>query len=202
MISSAEDLRELVTEIARDSPNPHDVAARVLDKLTGDAVALEIALRLSFPGWVVNTLKRPRVAPHATTPATTSASPSLSVEPPRVYVDTEGQRRVSPKTAALVDWYTARLNASVKVGASIQDWKRLGECTVSELRWMAALRRTKAAADLSVAEVFENLAAALAENSADTVADLDRSIGEAILKGRELGRHDLDRSIGEAILKG
>lgn len=165
MIGSAEEFRTLVDSEIADEPNPHIVAERVLDKISGDIDAMRIALNLSLSGWVATRAKRPPLA----RPDSTRAQ----------YVDGEGRRRPSAKAAGLVDHYLRKLAASVNIGDGV--WKKLGDCTVTDLHFLVQLRRGEAAANLEMAEKYQRLADALTKSQAATVATLPRKTGESIL---------------------
>lgn len=165
MIGTPEEFRALVDDELATEPNPHIVAARVLDKITGDTEAMRIALELSLSGWVAIRAKRP--------PAVRSGNTGAG------RVDAEGHPRASAKTAGLVDNYVRKLNASVNVGGGT--WKKLADCTVADLRILVQVRRNDAAANLDAAGKYEKLAEALDKSRAKTVGKLARATGEAIL---------------------
>jgi hypothetical protein len=164
MTTSAEDIRDLVLTEAETEPSPHVVAARIVDKLAGDADALRIALSLAAPGWVASLIRRPHMVRSGA---------------PVAYVDGEGHRRASAKTAGLVDWYLTRLRASVNVGTG--QWKRLADCTPDDLRYMATVRYQQAKANEAAAERYRKLGLACQEKGVAIVAELPAEIGKAIL---------------------
>lgn len=187
MISNAEEFRNLVRLIAASEPNPHRVAEVLLGKLSGHPDALIVALGETAPRWVAAFIKRPHVTPPAEPRDQDDSDygPTFSGAPtaPPVFTDSEGNKRLSRRQVGLVDWYTAKLDASVKVGGTTGDWKRLRDCTVSDLDWMIDERLSQAAQNVDTARRLERLRDTMREAKAGSVADLDPAVGREILRG-------------------
>jgi hypothetical protein len=161
-IESSSDLRTAIAELGKHDPDPGVVTEKLLSNLT-DAEA-HVVVSVTLREYVRHVLSRPVVQPAAD---------------PATYKTKSGQRTASAATAALIDWYSAELSASVYVGES---WKRLGDCSARDLEYLVSSRRSKAAEVLAEAERYERLLTAVTEFGVDTVASLDPEVGREVLK--------------------
>lgn len=160
-------LRQYVLDTAEGESDPRVVAEKVLASVS-TIDELRVIAEACLSSWAWSLLKRP----HASRVVDTTV---------RTFTDSNGIPRASTKQIGFIDAYTKALNARVKVGEGFGDRKRLGDCTVTDLTWMANLRREMASKNEAAASRLEKLAYAMACAEVTTVAELDRAVTENIL---------------------
>lgn len=170
MITSSAELRSVIGELGKHDPDPGVVAEKILAGLA-DAEAHVVA-QVTLRDYVRHVLAKP-----VSTPVMQESArvPQGSAS----YRTKGGQKTASASTAALIDWYSAELAASVYVGES---WKKLGDCNTNDLQYLIDSRRSKAADVLAEADRYERLLKAVKKARVDTVSSLDASVGREVLK--------------------
>lgn len=93
------------------------------------------------------------------------AAPAPSVRPAR-------SAKVAAIRASAPKWLSDRLNT----GADPSEWKRIGDCSFSDLMFAAGQRRDQAARTSAKAEHLERLAELLRVHGVDRVRDLPESL--------------------------
>lgn len=178
-------LRQFLLAAAGKESDPYVICERIL---AGELSVLELRViaEACLPGWAWEQMKRPhsRYEMVADAPETVSATIAPTFNDgtmPRTFVDSQGIQRAGWRQVAFLDDYGKRLNQAVKVGDATSDRKRLAECTVADLKWMADYRYNVAEKNLATATQLTDLATALETAGVDTVADLPREVGEKIL---------------------
>lgn len=175
-------LRQYILLLAEDEVNPSVIAGKILaEALTYGE--LRVIAEATLRGWAWEQMKRASVvsvenAGDLITPAF-SDTPRKTKAEVRTFVNPRGGRGPSWRLRDFA--YAQELRKPVKVGKADGDKKRLGECTITDLAYMAQCRRTMAAANLAEAAKYTTLADALKKADVDTVADLPREVGQKIL---------------------
>lgn len=143
-------LRGLIREVATDMPcaDPREIASRV-EKLTTNEQVSAFYTEALVP--VVRDLLREQ--------RNTALAQAVA-----------GAHRVSPKVAAVRDWWTEMLAARVHVGGS--HWKLLGDCTADDLRFCISEREAEIERIQAQVARYERLLAAVIEHGAAKVSDL------------------------------
>lgn len=159
-IQSADDLKAVILELGRTEPDPGVVTEKILSSLKH--AEAHVVAQVTLRDYVRHILSRPPVAAQT-----------------RTYETRGGQKTVSAALAGIIDWYEAELSRSVFVSDT---WKRLADCTRSDVDKLASARKRKAADLIAEAEKYEALAQAMDESGADTVADLDPEVGREVLR--------------------
>ena len=149
-------LTTLAREVAADSGlhDPREIAEKMLADMSGDDMAA--ALRATLPGYVRDVIGSQQ---------------------------RQAMRRVfrpnrSAKVAQRRDWWADLLSSSVFVDG---DWKAFGDCTRSDVGWLAEQRRAEAARNLAQAAVYDEVDALMAEHGAETLSGLPRNVVPASL---------------------
>ena len=62
------------------------------------------------------------------------------------------------------------------------EWKSFGDCTRSDVGWLAEQRRAEAARNLAQAAVYDEVDALMAEHGVETLAGLPRDVVPAALE--------------------
>jgi hypothetical protein len=183
-------LRHLIREVLDSSTlsDPHAIAAEVARRI--DDADLRTALEQCLADPVREEIRRNRNGglPTLTPPPPSSPRLTLHTQPavmaeqpggaPRPVIKTTPARPVgrSAKVAAIREsgprWLRDRLNT----GAEPREWKRIGDCTFTDLMFAAAQRRDQAARTSAAAERLERLAELLRTHGVDRVRDLPASV--------------------------
>lgn len=157
------DLRALVREVAAASTtaDPPSIAKQVLDRI--DRRHSREALEQALPTIVQHVISRGRNAAGA--------------DPAADHPKDATQGRIvggghSAKVAGIREWWRRQLNTMVAVGPAPDDWKRLRDCTATDLDFAAEIREHLARSNAAAAERMRDLAADLRRTGAATVADL------------------------------
>lgn len=177
-------LRRYVLSQSENEVNPNVVTGKILAEDLS-VFELRVIADACFAKWTWEQLKRP----HDPVPTVeTSEKMPATVAPTfndgakqRTFVDSRGVPSASWRRNAFLDDYSRQLNKAVKTGDSVTDRKRLADCTVADLTWMANYRQAVAEKNLATATQCTDLAAALTKAGVETVAELPREVGEKIL---------------------
>lgn len=149
-------LASVARETASDSGlhDPQEIAEKMLAGMSAKDMAA--ALRTTLPGYVrevIGTQQRQAMR--------------QAFRPNR-----------SAKVAQRRDWWAEMLVSSVFVDG---DWKSFGDCTRSDIGWLAEQRRVEAARNLAQAEVYAEVETLMAEHGVETLAGLPRDVVPAAL---------------------
>ncbi len=155
------DVRALIREqmANAESFTTQQIVDRVLTLLSPDGRAQ--ALRIALPSLV-------RDVAHGTRPHRDSNRPASTP--------------VSAKVAARRSWWEQQIEAIYSAGVVM---KRLGDFTADELAGLTATAHEMAASNAAAAARFEKLLAAMGEQGAERVRDLDGEILQDILESGE-----------------
>jgi hypothetical protein len=164
-VSDEFDLRALVREVcdSHPSPDPTMLAKEVNQRIGEDD--RDVALEQALMTVVMHTVSRSR---H-------SASPGGQWAP-------ETQMRFaaggfpSHKVASIREAWRRVLHDRISVGPEPDAWKFLGDCTVADLSYAAALREEHARRTAARAAQYRRLAALLTEHGVTTVGQLPESV--------------------------
>jgi hypothetical protein len=186
-------LRRLVREVLDTSTmsDPHALADEVLRRIGNDDLRAALGqvlasmvreeIRSSRNGGLPVSLSSPSTprTSHLTlhkhpVPRQTMEEQPGAFASPRL---TQSAKRArSAKVAAIRDaapkWLRDRLNT----GGDPREWKRVGDCTFSDLMFAAAQRREQAARTSAAAERLEALAELLRAHKVELVRDLPQSV--------------------------
>lgn len=190
-------LRHLIREVLDSSTmnDPHSIAPEVLRRVEdGDLRAalgeclpamVREMIRASRNGGIPNLSATPPAGPRPAPRLTLHAQPStpevMSEAPGTGPMASVGRRPVakpgrSAKVAAIREsgpkWLRDRLNT----GADPREWKRIGDCSFSDLMFAAAQRRDQAARTSAAAERLEALAELVRAHGVGRVRDLPESV--------------------------
>ncbi|MER5843247.1 hypothetical protein ABT099_23705 [Streptomyces prasinus] len=134
--------------------------------------SLPAALRPEAPRLTLHT--RPEVMTD-TQPKTMQEQPSGA---PRPVIKATPARPAgrSAKVAAIRESGPRWLHDRLNTGADPREWKRIGDCTFTDLMFAATQRRDQAARTSAAAERLERLAELLRSHGVDRVRDLPESI--------------------------
>jgi hypothetical protein len=194
-------LRHLVREVLNTSTltDPHAIAEEVARRV--DDGDLRTALGQCLSHLVREEIRSSRNGglPSVSSTFTTSAPPLPRQAGPRLTLHTQPQQTVmtespgavprpvikvpparrpgrSAKVAAIREsgpkWLRDRLNT----GADPREWKRIGDCSFTDLMFAAAQRRDQAARTSAAAERLERLAELVQAHGVDRVRDLPESV--------------------------
>lgn len=133
-----------VAESAADDAGPVEIAQAAIDK-AGDELAGQFLLDL-----------------------VSALVPTILGAQRRGAMGGNGGR--SPKLERRRSWWARALQSRVAVGGG--EWKRLGDCTVDDLRSCIADRESFISSVRGQIEGYEKLIAAMQEHAADTVGEL------------------------------
>ena len=149
-------LTTLARTVAADSGlhDPREIAEKMLAGMSSKEMAA--ALRATLPGYVRDVIGSQQ-----------RQAMRRAFRPNR-----------SAKVAQRRDWWAEMLASSVFVDGV---WKSFGDCTRSDVGWLAEQRRAEAARNLAQAAVYDEVDALMAEHGADTLAGLPRDVVPASL---------------------
>lgn len=185
-------LRHLVREVLDTSTmsDPHDIAPEVLLRI--DASDLRAALRECLPAMVREMIRSSRNGGFLSTPPQRRTPPRLTLhKDPEAEVMSERpgsgpmasvglpparkpgrSAKVAAIRAAGPKWLTDRINTA----ADPREWKRVGDCSFTDLMFAAGQRRDQAARTSSAAERLESLAELVRTHGVSRVRDLPASV--------------------------
>lgn len=187
-------LRHLVREVLNSSTvnDPHAIASDVLGQI--DEADLRVALRECLPSLVREMIRSSRnggllagVSHSASSPSTQprltlhAQSDVMTEQPggaPRPVMKAAPAQRLvrSAKVAAIrasgPKWLADRINTA----ADPREWKRVGDCSFTDLMFAAGQRRDQAARTSAAAERFERLAELVRVHGVERVRDLPESV--------------------------
>ncbi|NUQ97871.1 MAG: hypothetical protein HOY79_15390 [Streptomyces sp.] len=183
-------LRHLIREVLDSSTlsDPHAIAAEVARRI--DDADLRTALEQCLADPVREEIRKNRNGGLPTLATALPSAPRLTLHTqpdvmteqpggaPRPVVKAAPVRRParSAKVAAIREsgpkWLRDRLNT----GAEPREWKRIGDCTFTDLMFAAAQRRDQAARTSAAAERLEQLAELVRAHGVERVRDLPASV--------------------------
>ena len=88
----------------------------------------------------------------------------------------------SRKVASIRETWRRMLRDRIAVGPDISDWKFLGDCTVDDLAYAAAIREDHARRNAARAQQLRDLAELLDQHGVSTVGDLPEPVLSASLQ--------------------
>lgn len=149
-------LTTLAREVAADSGlhDPREIAEKMLAGMSGDEMSA--ALRATLPGYVRDVIGSQQ-----------RQAMRRAFRPNR-----------SAKVQGIRDWWAEMLASSVYVNG---EWKSFGDCTRSDVGWLAEQRRAEAARNLAQAAVYDEVDALMAEHGVETLSGLPRDVVPASL---------------------
>lgn len=169
MITSGEDLRTAIRELAEHEPDPARITHKLLNSITPSEA--HVIVTVTLHDYVRRTVTHPSA----------QLSQDMHESSLRTYSTQSGQRTVSGRIAAARDWIDSELIKSICVNPGTRDWLHLGDCTRENCLAAAASRHRKAAETTAEATRFELIAEALEEHDARTVRDLPRDVLRVVL---------------------
>lgn len=180
-------LNSLIREVLATSlmPDPHDVSEEVLRRITNDQ--LRPALRQCLPALVGDYARRHlnnADRPHFRSPqANPTAAAAISSAPVAAFPERAAKAEIkprqitrSPKVAAYRELGQQWLRARVYVSADPREWKFMGDCTFTDLMFMAAQRRDQAERTNAKAAEYERLADLMQAHDVTRVRDLPADV--------------------------
>jgi hypothetical protein len=149
-------LTTLARTVAADSGlhDPREIADKMLAGMSAKEMAA--ALRATLPGYVRDVIGSQQ-----------RQAMRQAFRPNR-----------SAKVQGIRDWWAEMLASSVFVNG---EWKSFGDCTRSDVGWLAEQRRAEAARNLAQAAVYDEVERLMAEHGVDTLAGLPRDVVPASL---------------------
>ena len=149
-------LTTLARTVAADSGlhDPREIAEKMLAGMSGDDMAA--ALRATLPGYVRDVIGSQQ----------------------RQAVRQVFRPNRSAKVQGIRDWWAEMLASSVYVDGV---WKSFGDCSRTDVGWLADQRRVEAEKNLAQAAVYDEVNALMVEHGAETLADLPRDVVPAAL---------------------
>lgn len=165
MITSAEEFRDRVFQIAAYEDDPYKVTRLALDELE-TASEWRVVAELTAGKWVKDLLST------ALPPAEKRSGTA------KTYRDAQGNKRASSKQVQFLSWWERRIAVKINTPGGA---KTLGQCTAEDLDWIAKLRDQKAAEDMAAAARYRKLADVLRDQKLTIVAEVDAATGRDIL---------------------
>ena len=158
-----ESVRDMVIRYAQLHEGPRDITDAIVKELDPIPDAIRSAFAEILPSYCTNVLGNQR---------------RQNARPPLETVD--GRKVRSAKNDGIRDWFPRFLNDS-QVPTEGNGWKRLGDCTSSELIFGALTRKTQATKLVMQARELEALAAAMDKHKKKILRDMSESVVRAAL---------------------
>lgn len=156
-----ESVRDMVIRYAQKYEGPVDVANAILDDI--ESADIRGAFQEVLPDYCRNVLTQQRRR---------NSSTDNMVELP------SSSPATSAKTAAIRAWFGNFLASQLHTESG---WKRMGDCTKSDLMFSAMERRTNAERVIRQADELEALASALDKHKKQALRDLPESVVRSVL---------------------
>lgn len=158
-----ETVRDMVIRLSQVYEGPHDITDAIVKELDPTSETLRGALAEILPSYCTNVLGNQR---------------RQNGRPPLTPVGKLNVR--SAKGNAIHDWYRRFLDES-QVPTEGHGWRRLGDCTASELLFCATTRKTQASKLVMQASGFEALAAAMNKRKVKVLRDMPESVVRSVI---------------------